>query len=384
MGFCSREGIEISHEHFTKEECVPPRISVAAPMVGRFSRKDFLKLGGAGLAGAALLGSAGCGRSSGAGSEGGSDYEIRFSHVQTEDTPKGMAALRFKKEVERRSDGRISVEIFPNSELYGDEDELQAQQSGSVEMLAPAPAKLTTIAPQLQVLDLPFLFESYAEIPQVVTRESLVGQAIYDSKELEERGLRVIGLWDLGLKHFISNRAIRQPEDLQGQTLRIQSGSDVLRTQTELWGANPEPMSFSEVYSALQQGVLDGLENTYSSFYSQNMHEIGDYITVTNHGYIGYVLTINNEFYDSLPDELQQAVREAADEASAYNREIAEEENQQSREAIEEAGTTKFIEMTEKNRQALKEAVVPEVYEQHVDVIGKDLVNELLSRVENA
>lgn len=360
-----------------------PRISVAAPVVGRFSRKEFLKLGGAGLAGAALLGSTGCGRGSGAGGGGGSEYEIRFSHVQTEDTPKGMAAQRFKEEVERRSEGRISVEIFPNSELYGDEDELQAQQSGSVEMLAPAPAKLTTIAPQLQMLDLPFIFESYEEIPQIVTRDSLIGQAIYQNEELQQRGIRVVGLWDLGLKHFISNQAIRQPADLQGQTLRIQSGSDVLRTQTELWGANPEPMSFSEVYNALQQGVIDGLENTYSSFYSQNMHEVGDYITVTNHGYIGYVLTINNEFYESLPDDLQQAVREAADEASAYNREIAEEENQRAREAMEESGTTEFIDMTDENRQALKEAVVPEVYEQHADVIGRDIVDELLSRVEN-
>lgn len=360
-----------------------PRNGVAAPVAERFSRREFLKLGGAGVAGAALLGSAGCGRGGGAGGGDGSEYEIRFSHVQTEETPKGMAAQRFKEEVESRSDGRVSVEIFPNSELYGDEDELQAQQSGSVEMLAPAPAKLTTIAPRLQMLDLPFIFESYEDIPEVVTRDSLVGQTIYESEQLEERGIRVIGLWDLGLKHFISNKAIQQPGDLQGQVLRIQSGSDVLRTQTELWGANPEPMSFSEVYNALQQGVLDGLENTYSSFYGQNMHEVGDYITVTNHGYIGYVLTINNEFYNSLPDDLQQAVREAADEASAYNREIAQEENQQARDAMEEAGTTEFIDMSEENRQALKEVVVPEVYEQYADIIGQNVTNELLARVAN-
>lgn len=360
-----------------------PRNGVAVPVADRFSRREFLKLGGAGLAGAALLGSAGCGRGGGAGAGDGSEYQIRFSHVQTEETPKGMAAQRFKEEVEKRSNGRISVEIYPNSELYGDEDELQAQQSGSVEMLAPAPAKLTTIAPRLQMLDLPFIFESYEEIPQVVTRDSLVGEAIYQSEELENSGIRVMGLWDLGLKHFISNRAVRQPEDLQGQTLRVQSGSDVLRTQTELWGANPEPMAFSEVYGALQQGVIDGLENTYSSFHSQNMHEVGDYITVSNHGYIGYVLTINNEFYDSLPDDLQQAVQEAADEASTYNREIAQEENQQARQAMEEAGTTEFIDISEENRQALKEEVVPEVYEQYADVIGQDVVNELLARVEN-
>lgn len=318
------------------------------------------------------------------GGEDGAEFTIRFSHVQTEDTPKGLAAERFKEEVEERSDGRISVEIFPNSQLYGDEDELQAQQSGSVEMLAPAPAKLTTIAPQLQVLDLPFIFESYEEIPEVVTPDSSIGQAIYENENLEERNIRVLGLWDLGLKHFASNKEIRTPEDLRGQTLRIQSGSDVLRSQMEIWGAEPTPMSFSEVYNALQQGVIDGLENTYSSFYSQNMHTVQDYITVSNHGYIGYVLTVNNEFYESLPDDLQRAVQEAADEASAYNREIAEKENREARQAIEEAGTTEFIEMSEEDRQALKEEVVPRVYEEHADVIGQDIVDELLAREERA
>ncbi|MDQ3510025.1 MAG: DctP family TRAP transporter solute-binding subunit [Actinomycetota bacterium] len=330
---------------------------------------------------------AGCGARGGGVAEGGAEYTIRFSHVQTEDTPKGLAAARFKEEVEEGSGGRIEVEIFPNSQLYGDEDELQAQQSGSVEMLAPAPAKLTTIAPQLQVLDLPFIFESYEEIPEVVTPESSVGRAIYENENLEERNIRVLGLWDLGLKQFASNQEIQSLEDLEdleGQTLRIQSGSDVLRTQMETWGAEPTPMSFSEVYNALQQGVIDGLENTYSSFYSQNMHTVQDYITVSNHGYIGYVLTVNEEFHEGLPGDLQQAVQEAADEASAYNREIAEQENREARRAIEEAGTTEFIEMSEEDRQALKEEVVPRVYEEHVDVIGREIVDELLAREEQA
>lgn len=360
------------------------RIRVADPVGGRFNRRDFLKLGGAGLAGATLLGAAGCGRGGGAGGGGGggggdAEHQIRFSHVVTEETPKGQAAVRFKELVEENSEGRISVEVYPNSELYGDEDELQALQSNSVQVLAPASAKFTTIAPALQVLDLPFIFESVDEIPEIASPDTEVGQAIFENEALAERSIRALGLWDNGLKQLSSNSEMRSPDDLGGLEFRIQP-SDVLRSQFAAWDAEATPLAFAEVYNALQQGVIDGQENPYSNIESQNMHTVQDYISVSNHGYVGYVLVINEEFMSGLPEDLQEVVNNAATEASTYNREIAEELNEESRQIIEEEGSTEIIELSEEERQTFKAAVVPSVWEEYSDVIGEEIINELLER----
>lgn len=363
---------------------MPSRTPTVEAMPGRFSRRDFLRIGGAGLAGATLLGAAGCGRGGGAGGGGGggdgeAEHQIRFSHVVTEETPKGQAAIRFKELVEDNSEGRISVEVFPNSQLYGDEDELQALQSNSVQVLAPASAKFTTIAPALQVLDLPFIFDSVEEIPEIASPDTEVGRAIFENDALAERNVRALGLWDNGLKQLSSNSEMRSPEDLNGLEFRIQP-SDVLRSQFAAWGAEATPLAFAEVYNALQQGVIDGQENPYSNIESQNMHTVQDYISVSNHGYVGYVLVINEEFMSGLPDDLQEVVNNAATEASTYNREIAAELNDESRQVIEEEGSTEIIELSSEERQAFKDAVVPSVWEEYSDVIGQDIINELLER----
>ncbi len=331
----------------------------------------------------ALLALVGCGGVRGGGADqGGGEgtYTIKFSHVVTAETPKGAASEKFKELVEEKSDGNITVEIYPNSSLYGDEDEMQAIQSGSVQMLAPAGAKFGTIAPQLQVLDLPFLAGSPEEIQEVVSKDSAIGQAIYENEDLAASNMKVLGLWDLGFKQFASNTPIRSPEALQGQKMRIQSGSDVLKDQTETWGASATPMAFGEVFNALQQGVIDGLENTYANFYSQKMHTVQEYITESNHGYIGYVLVINEDFFNELPSDLQQAVTEAADEATEYNREIAFQKDQEAKKNIVDAGTTEIIEPSDAERQAYKEAVVPEVWDRHADAIGPELVEELKAK----
>lgn len=325
----------------------------------------------------------GCGARGGGAQGGGGEegkFTIKFSHVVTEETPKGLAAQRFKEVVEEESDGKIEVQIYPNSQLYGDEDEQQALQSGSVQMIAPAPAKLGTIAPQLQVLDLPFIADSPEEIQELFSRESKIGQSIYQNEELQSRKMKVLGLWDLGFKQFASKQPIQSPEDTEGLKLRIQSGSDVLRSETEIWGGEPTPMSFSEVYNALQQGVIDGLENTYANFYAQKMHTVTSHITESNHGYIGYVLLINNDFFEDLPEDLQQDVITAADEATKYNREVAFEVDAEAKKNIEEAGTTEFIELTEAQREAFRDPVVPELWDEYADVIGPELIQELKDR----
>lgn len=321
---------------------------------------------------------AGCGGARSSGEGGDDNFTIKFSHVVTPETPKGQAAERFKEIVEENCGDQLTVEIYPNSELYGDEDELQALQSGAVQMLAPATAKFTTIAPQLQVLDLPFLFDSVEDIPEVVSPDSEVGKAIYENEDLAEKNIQVLGLWDNGLKQLSSNTKMARPEDLKGQRFRIQP-SDVLQAQFSEWGAQSTAMAFAEVYNGLQQGVIDGQENPYSNIESQNMHTVQKHITESNHGYVGYVLTINTEFFDQLGSELQECVTSAADESSAYNREIAAELNAEAKATIEEEGSTEITELTPQQRQVFEDVVVPKVWNQFSDVIGQDLVDELLS-----
>jgi C4-dicarboxylate-binding protein DctP len=324
-------------------------------------------------------GARGGGAASGSGGGEGDQqtFTIKFSHVVTPNTPKGQAAEKFKEVVDRECGDRVNVDIFPNSELFGDKDELQALQTGSVQMLAPASAKFTTIAPQLQVLDLPFLFDSVEEIPEVASPDTAAGKAIFENEALASKNIKVLNLWDNGLKQLSSNKQMTSPADLQGLKFRIQP-SDVLRSQFAAWGAGSTPLAFAEVYNALQQGVVDGQENPYSNIESQNMHTVQDFITESNHGYIGYVLVINQEFYDSLPSELQECVDTASQESSDFNREIAADINQEAKQTIVDAGTTTITTLTDEQRQAFKDAVVPKVWQEHAGVIGQDLIDALL------
>lgn len=331
-------------------------------------------------AGAVALAGCGGARSSGDTTGGGNsaqNYTIKFSHVVAPSAPKGKAALKFKELAESKSGGRISVQVFANSELYGDKDEFQALQSNSAQMLAPSTAKFTTVAPEVQVLDLPFLFDAPEDIPDVVSPDTQVGKAIFDNQKLAAKNMKPLGLWDAGLKHLSSNKAMRTPADLAGLKMRIQP-SDVLKVQFQTWKANPTPMAFSEVYNAMQQGVVDGGENPWSNIESQKMHTVQRHITESGHGYLGYILVVNNTFYDSLPDDLKQAVDEAAKEAGDYNRQVAEEVNQESKRKIQAAGTTTIYTPTEQERKAFKDAVVPSVWNQFRDLIGADIIDELL------
>lgn len=324
---------------------------------------------------------AACGGARGGGSAGSGDsgkpIVLKFSHVTATSTPKGQAAAKFEELLEEKSGGRIDVQVFPNSELYGDKDEFQALQSNSVQMLAPASSKFTTVAPKLQVLDLPFLFDTAEDIPKVVAADTAVGKAIFTNPKLAAKNIKVLGLWDNGFKQLSSNTPMRTPADLRGLRFRIQP-SDVLRSQFEAWGAQPTPMAFAEVYNAMQQGVIDGGENTYSNIESQKMHTVQKHITELSHGYLGYILVVNPEFYDSLPSDLQKAVDEAAAEASAFNRQVAGEVNQASKKKIEAAGTTTILVPSAEQRAAFKASVVPSVWDQYRNLIGSDLIDELL------
>lgn len=328
------------------------------------------------VSGAVLL--AGCG-GTGRDPSGDTTYELRFAHVTIAQTPKGQAALEFERAVERESGGRIQVEIFPNSELYGDEDELQAIQSGAVQVLAPSSSKFTKIAPELQVLDLPFLFDTVEDVDSVLDPSSEAGKAIFANDNLASRNIKVLALWDNGFKQLSANRPITGPESLVGLTFRIQP-SDVLRSQFAAWGAGTVPVAFGGLYEALRLGVVDGQENTWSNIETQNIDEVQKYVVQSDHGYLGYVLVINRSFYDSLPTDLQKVVTHAADDATAHNRRIALELNRQARRSVETAGTAQVVDLTAGQRRALRAAVVPAVWKEYSGVIGPDLVDTLLAR----
>lgn len=350
---------------------------------GSYRRIEALTLLVAGLLLAALV--AGCGtRGGGAGDGGGENgekktYRIQLSHVVAPETPKGLAAEKFKELVEKKTDGRVTVEVYPNSELYGDEDELQAIQSGAVQMLAPTTSKFTTITPKFQVLDLPFIYDSYEDIPEVTAKDTEVGKLLYENEDLAKRNTKVLALWVDGLKQFTANDPIRQPEDFKGLKIRVQP-ADVLRRMFETWGAKTANISFGELYSALQQGVVDGHENPYSVIYGSKANEVQDYLTESNHGANVSVAVINQDFYDSLPEDLQQAVTEAAEEAAEYNLEVAEKENEEGKQQIIDDGETEVIELSEAERNAFKEVVVPDLWNQFADEIGPEAVTEIKER----
>ena len=344
------------------------------------SRREFLKVGGGTLASISALALVGCGArgggAAGGGSGGGKTYSLKLSHVAAPDTPKGLAAQRFKKVLQKKSGGQIKVQVYPNSQLYGDDDELQALQSNSVQIIAPSVDKFSRIAPQVELLALPFLFDSLSEIPKIVPKSSKAGQAVYNNKQLKQKGMQVLGLWDNGLKQLTSNRRMKGPGDLNGLKFRI-AGKGVVQSYMNVWGVNSTVMAFSEVFTALQQGTIDGEENTYSNIYSQKFYTVQSNLTQSDHSYSGYTLLVNKNFLGSLSKKLQQDVIKSADEATAYNRSIAEQTNQKDKSKIKKANGTKILELSSSQRDAFKKVVVPKVWEQYADSIGRDVIQEL-------
>ena len=251
-------------------------------------------------------------------------------------------------------------------------------QSNSIQMIAPASAKFTTLAPQLQLLDLPFLFESSEDIAEIASRDSVVGKAIFENEDLRAAKIKPLGRWDNGFKQMGANVPIRAAADMAGLSFRIQP-ADVLVSQFETWDAIPSILAFAEVYSALEQGVINGQENTWSNMETQSMHTVQDYITESDHGYIGYIPAINSEFFESLPTDLQQLVIDAVDESSTYNREIAAEVNEKAKQAIIAEGSTEIIQLTDDERDALMATVIPSVWEEYSEVLGPDIIAELLA-----
>ena len=294
---------------------------------------------------------------------------IKFSHVVAKDTPKGKAAEKFKALAEAATKGRVKIELYPNSTLYKDKEELEALQLGAVQMLAPSLAKFGPLGvKEFELFDLPFIFNDKQALYRVT--QGAIGQDML--KKLESKGIRGLAYWDNGFKMMTSNRPMRVPADMKGLKLRIQS-SKVLDEQMRALGANPQVMAFSEVYQAMQTGVVDGSENPPSNIFTQKMHEVQKHLTVTNHGYIGYAVIVNKKFWDKLPADLRAQLESALKEATDYANNIAQQENDQALENIRKSGKTVIYVPTDAERAEWRKTLVP-VHNAMEERIGKELI----------
>ncbi|KGJ15263.1 C4-dicarboxylate ABC transporter [Paracoccus sanguinis] len=300
------------------------------------------------------------------------DITIKFSHVVAPDTPKGKAAQKFKELAEQYTEGKVKVEVYPNSQLYKDKEELEALQLGSVQMLAPSLAKFGPLGiPDFEAFDLPYIFDGYDQLRKVTDGE--VGKGML--AKLEDKGIKGLAYWDNGFKIMSANSPLHTPDDFLGLKMRIQS-SKVLEAEMNALGAVPQVMAFSEVYQALQTGVVDGTENPPSNMFTQKMHEVQKHATISNHGYLGYALIVNKAFWDGLPEDVRGQLDKAVAEATAYGNGIAKEENDKALEAMKAAGKTEFHELTAEEKEAWRAALLP-VREEMAGRIGADLIKSI-------
>lgn len=294
---------------------------------------------------------------------------IKFSHVVAPDTPKGRAAEKFKQLAEERTKGRVKVEVYPNSQLYKDREEMEALQIGAVQMLAPSLSKFGPLgAREFELFDLPYIFPNYETIHRVMDGE--VGKRLF--AKLETKGLSGLAFWDNGFKQMSANKPLRTVADFKGLKMRIQS-SKVLDAQMKALGANPQVMAFSEVYTALQQGVVDGTENPPDNLYTQKMHEVQKHLTVSDHGFLGYAVIVNKKFWDGLPADIRATLDQAMKETTVFERDIAKAENDEALNKVRAAKTTEVYILPNEERARWREVMLP-VHKEFENIIGRDLI----------
>ncbi|MGZ5877146.1 MAG: TRAP transporter substrate-binding protein [Bradyrhizobium sp.] len=304
---------------------------------------------------------------------------IKFSHVVASDTPKGKAADKFKELAEKYTGGKVKVEVYPNSTLYKDKEELEALQLGAVQMLAPSNSKFGPIGVrEFEVFDLPYILPDLATLRKVT--DGPLGAKLL--KLLEPKGMIGLAYWDNGFKEMSANKKLVTPADYKGLKFRIQS-SKVLESQFRALGSIPQVMAFGEVYQALQTGVVDGQENTWSNIYTQKMHEVQKYATVTNHGYIGYVVVVNKKFWEGLPADIRTQLDKAMKEATAFGNGQSAKENDDALEAIKKTGKTEIVTLTPEQDAAMRKAMEP-VYKDVASRVGQPLIDEFVKETGGA
>jgi C4-dicarboxylate-binding protein DctP len=295
---------------------------------------------------------------------------IKFSHVVAPDTPKGKGAQRFKELVEERSKGTIKVEVYPNSQLYKDKEELEALQLGSVQMLAPSLAKFGPLGvKEFEVFDLPFIFKDTEAFRNVTGGP--VGWQLFS--KLEPKGIKGLAYWDNGFHIMSANKPLHHVADFKGLKMRIQS-SKVLDAQMRALGALPQVMAFSELYQGLQSGVVDGTEGVPSNFYTQKIYEVQKHMTISNHGHLAYAVIVNKKFWEGLPAEARKILELSIRDATVYANAIAATENTQALEKIKASGKTTIYSLTPEETNEWKKALMP-VHKEMESRVGKETID---------
>ena len=305
---------------------------------------------------------------------------IKFSHVVANDTPKGKGALKFKELAEKYTDGKVKIEVYPNSSLYKDKEEIEALQLGSVQMLAPSTAKFAPLGvKEFEALDLPWLFkdeETYAK-----AMAGPVGKWLF--QKLEAKGITGLAYWDNGFHMMSANRPLLKPADFEGLKFRI-SGSKVADQYFRVLGSIPQIMAFSEVYQALQTGVVDGCENTPSNYLTQKFFEVQKDITVSYHAHLQYAVIVNSKFWSGLPPDIRGQLEKAMAEATDYTNSIARQENEDALAEIKKSGKVTLHYLTDDQRKAWQVAMQPtykwakgRVGQEVLDLVAKELHIEM-------
>jgi C4-dicarboxylate-binding protein DctP len=322
-----------------------------------------------------LLGAlAGCGGSSeGAGPAAAPQlYVIKFPHVVATATPKGQMAERFKELAEERFPGRVRIEVYPSAQLMEDTESIEALAFGEVQMIATSVALFDRLTQKLQLFDLPFLFPDLAAVERF--QKSPEGSALLTA--LTDHGILGLQYWHNGMKQFSGPRPLIEPADARGLKFRVME-SDITQAEIEAIGGNPQKMAFGEVYQALQTGTVDAQENTWSNIYSSKFYEVQPYMTESNHGYIGYYVAVNAEFWQSLPDDLRTGLEATLDEVTVWGNARSEAINQEGKQRIIESGRSQITVLTPEQLAEWQQAMRP-VWDQFRDRIGADLVDAAL------
>lgn len=311
------------------------------------------------------------------------EYVIKFSHVVSPQTPKGVAAEYFAEQVNKRLAGKVRVEVYPNSQLYNDNKVMEAMRLSSGDtglMAAPSLSKFVKFSKQLQAFDIPYLFSDLDDVHKLA--DSPIAQRMVSP--MERKGIKGLAFWDNGMKVFSvkGDKPLRKiPDDFVGKKFRIQS-SNVHEAMIKAMGGTPQKLPFKEVYTALGQGVVDGQENAWANVYSKKFYEVQDYITVSNHGYLGYLVVVSGEFWNHLPADIQAELTGIMKEATDINRAEAAKADMDERGKVEAAGYAKVVELTADERTQWKQALSG-VEDQFRDQIGADLLKDIHALLGN-
>jgi len=293
---------------------------------------------------------------------------LKFSHVVADKTPKGQAALKFKELAEKYLPGKVKVEVYPNSQLFGDAKEMEALALGDVQFIAPSLSKFDKYTKKMQLFDLPFLFNDTAAVDRF--QQSKIGQDLLHA--MESKGYLGLAYWHNGMAQFSANKPLLMPADAKGLKFRIQQ-SDILAAKFEGVGANVQKLAFSEVYQALQTGTVDAQENTWSNILSQKFFEVQKHFTESNDGVIDYAVLVNAKWWNGLPKDIQAGLKKAMDGATKFNNETASKLNEDAKAKIKASGVTTIHVLTPEQRAAWVAAMKP-VWAKFEGAIGKDLI----------